>query len=189
MGLLDTLNFAFQNLKVSGLSKMRATQSQATKTKYIQAFHTITTMLSFLQSPSTQLASESGVIGSTPEHREELRILDALSALLIRQHEITAIVAKPYPGYGILQVFVSAVYPSIAEPSLQPHDKGFWSMFKNFTIAVNPREKKINGCTDSLLNSTSFLLIGDHQDQVPVELVTAANDNAPMLDIFLKSYW
>jgi hypothetical protein len=102
-------------------------------------------------------------------------------------------VARPYDGSN-LQVFASIAYSSNAEPLPQPDAEpgiqGFWNrVYNNYTVAVNPRDTRVNGHTDSLVNRTSLPYIGDHQDKLPGELVTAAEQNAPVLDIFLKNHW
>ena len=166
----------------------------STEAKDFLAFRTIITMLSCIQSSNTRLATNSGLgpLG-TGEHRTELRVLDALSAVLVRQHEVTAVVAKPYNGFE-LQVFVSVVYPDNTEPFFQSGaesgGQGILSRICNFTFAINSRNSKINGRTDSLINLTPLPLIGDHQEQAPEDLVTAAKGNATaVLDTFLKNHW
>src|SRR6266540_6892819 len=98
------------------------------------------TMLSHIQSPNNE-STNTGPIATVKEDRDELRVLDALSAMLSRQYEITAVLAKPYNGSN-LQVFASTTYPSNAEPLLQsgaePSTQSFWSRIWNFTAITNP---------------------------------------------------
>jgi hypothetical protein len=189
----EALSRALQ--KMSGSSNMPATSEKppepsqsTTKTQDLLAFRTIITMLSCIQSSNTRLATKAGPT-RTEKDRAELRVLDALSTVLIRRHEITAVVARPHDGINF-QVFASVAYPSNAEPLLQPDDKGLWSRICNFTVTTNPRVSKMHTRTDSLINLSSIPVIGDHQDQVPGELVTAAKENSTdVLNIFLKTHW
>ena len=77
----------------------------------------------------------------------------------MRQHEITAVVARPYDGSN-LQVFASIAYLSNTE---------------------------INGHINHLMNQTSLPYIGDHQDKLPIELVAAPRNK--VLNIYLKNHW
>lgn len=197
---MDTFNRAFQklsgrlNMQVTGTSETPPKPSH-TKAKDLLAFRTIITMLSSIQSPNIRLAAKTA-IGTTMDKnsRNALRVLDALSAVLIREHEITAVVAQPFNGLN-LQVFASVVYPSNAGPLFQPGSDGaepdsqsFWG--RVFTVAINPRNPGPKALKDnSLINVTSLPIIGDHLDNVPVELVNAAKVNASVLDMFLKTHW
>ena len=95
---------------------------------------------------------------------------DALSAVLIREHEVTAVVAH---------------YAETEASHGQSHYEQGWK----YTIAINPRSSKINGHTDSLMNSTPLPIFGDHQNEVPGELVNVAKEDGSVLDIFLKTHW
>jgi hypothetical protein len=86
-----------------------------TKTNDILAFCTIITLLSYIQSPNAE--QDKVAPTATSEEHEEMRVLDALAALLVRQHEITAVIAKPYDG-SILQVFASVMHSDNTKPSL-----------------------------------------------------------------------
>jgi hypothetical protein len=193
----DAITRVFE--KVSNRSMFESTKARkpprptSTKDEDLCAFRTIITMLSYLQSPTMRLTTkmEQPFI----EGRKELRVLDALSAVLIRQHEITAVVAQSTGGSN-LQVLASVTCPSSVDPLLppspgaEPDGQGLWDRIcANFTVAINPRESKINNNIDSLMNLTSLPVIGDHQDRVPKELVTAAQNNGPLLDVFLETCW
>jgi len=197
MGLWGAINRAVQ--KVSSRLNMpaidrtdKSLEPSPTKANDLLAFHTMITMLSHIQSPNNE-STNTGPIATVEEDRDELRVLDALSAMLSRQHEITAVLAKSY-NISNLQVFASTTYPSNSEPLLQPgaepSTQSFWSRIWNFTAVTNPRDTQVNGHTDSLMNQTPLPYIGDHQDKVPGELVTAAaTENSPLLNIFLENYW
>jgi hypothetical protein len=98
MDIWDVLDRGFQ--KVSDSSNVQAIDRTSdksqpsqptitdTKAKDLLAFRTITTLLSYIQSSNTELA-KTGPIGTVKGDRNELGVLDALSAILIRQHEIT----------------------------------------------------------------------------------------------------
>lgn len=202
MGLIDMIKNALQLAiqkasnysnrdKPEQASKSIASESESTKAKDLLAFRTIITMLSQIQSecPNSRFAT-TAPIGTAKDDRKTLRVLDALSTVLIREHEITAVVAHPYDGVK-LQVFASVIYPSKTEPSLlQPAaETGGQSIWDRFTVAVNPRVTKINNNDDSLVNSTSLPILDDHQDKVPGELVNAAKGNVSVLDIYLKTHW
>ena len=172
--------------KASGRSKATSEPSLITDTKTydLLAFNTVITMLTYFRAANNRLATHAP-IGTSQDDRRTLRVLDAFSAVLIREHEITAVVAKPYDGSN-LQVFASVIYPGNAEPPPQsgavPSESGLWD---RFIVGVNPRDNKINGCTDSLMNLTPFPIFGDYKDQVPQKLIDASN----VLDTFLQNYW
>jgi hypothetical protein len=162
------------------------------KAQDLLAFRTIITMLAYTQSHNGAATHRTGPTATDKGDRDALRLLDALSTVFTRQHEIIAVLAKPPYDGSALQVFASVVFSNRAEPLFQPGAKSgqdLWSQVCNFAVAMNTRNSKINGHTDSLMNSTSLPFIGDHQDKVPEVLVTAAKENAPVLDIFLKQYW
>jgi hypothetical protein len=138
-----------------------------------EAFRTITTILSYIHSPSRRFSSETGPIGDGYDDREALKVLDALSAVLIRDHEIVAVVAPPYNEF-------------LLQPGSDDQTRSLWGLF---WATLNPRTSKIYGNTDSLQNNTSLPLIGDYEDKVPINLITAAKENAPVLEVFLQSHW
>ena len=124
----------------------------------LSAFRTITTILSYIQSPKRSLSFETRSRGDGKD-REILKILDAFSAVFIRGHEILAVTAPPY-------------------------DVGF-----RLWATVNPRTTPIHNTIDSLMNFTSLPLIGEYEEKIPTNLITAAKENVPVLEIFLRSYW
>ena len=81
-------------------------------------------MLSFIQSTTGQLgctATMMAPLGTKQEDHRLLRILDALSTVLVRKHRVIAVMVKPYDGSDI-QVLASMVQPS-KEPLLQPSNE------------------------------------------------------------------
>jgi hypothetical protein len=102
-------------------------------------------------------------------------------------------VAQPYDGSN-LQVFALIAYLNDAEhflqPGAEPASQDFWSWAWNFTTTTNPRDTKVNGHTDSLMNQTSLPYIKDHQEKIPGDLVTAvAEQKVLVLNIFLENHW
>ena len=194
MGLWAAINRAYQRvssrLNMPAIDRTdKSPEPEPTKANDLLAFCTIITMLSHIQSPNNE-STNTGPIATVKEDRDELRVLDALSAMLSRQHEITAVLAKPYNGSN-LQVFASTTYPSNADPLLQPGaEPSFWSRVWAFTTVTNPCNTQVNGHTDSLMNQTPLPYIGDHKDKIPGELVAAAAaENISLLNIFLENHW
>jgi hypothetical protein len=171
--------------RAAGRSKATSEPSPITDTKtddLLVAFNTVITMLTYLRAANNRLANAP--IGTSKDDRRNLRVLDALSAVLIRENEITAVVAKRYDGLN-LQVFASVIYSVNAEPLPQSGavlESGVWDQF---IVGVNQRDDEINGHTDSLINLTPFPIFGDHKDQVPQDLIDASS----VLDTFLQTYW
>ena len=99
------------------LSKMQpkpSKHSPSTKAEDLLAFHMITIMLSFIQSTTGQLrstATTTAHLGTNQEDCRSLRILDALSTVLVRKHKVIAVMVKPYDGSDV-QFLASMVQPS-----------------------------------------------------------------------------
>ena len=88
--------------------------SPSTKAEDLLAFHMITIMLSFIQSTTGQLrstATTTAHLGTNQEDCRSLRILDALSTVLVRKHKVIAVMVKPYDGSDV-QFLASMVQPS-----------------------------------------------------------------------------
>ena len=161
--------------------------SPSTKAEDLLAFCTIITMLSFIQSTTGQLgctATMTAPLGTNREDCRSLRILDALSTVLVREHEVIAVMVKPYDGPDI-QVLASMVQPS-NENLLQPSNEYLLQsgansdsqsfmrqVLSNFTIAMNTCYDPIYKNKDSLMNSSTLPCIGDYEDKVPENLTAA----------------
>jgi hypothetical protein len=178
--------------KLLGLNS--SSENPPDKRTCLLAFRTIITMLSSIQSSNTRLDVEikARIIGTGDKDLGELKVLDALSAVLIRENETIAVVARPSScrdnDGSILQVFASVVNPINSKPLLQySANHSFWNLARSFIIAPNPRNAMTNNHTDSLMNSTLLPILGHPQAIVPVNLVTAEWDS--LLDIYLKTYW
>lgn len=150
-------------------------------------------MLSFIQSDNRSAAHTiTGPIATAKENRDELKVLDALTTLLIRGDEVVAVVAKPHEGSAwINQVIASVTHPSNTESTFQTKED-FGPFWNHFSIIPNSRKDKIHRQNDSLTNSTSFPLIRDHS--IPDQLITAhsgrGTPNGPrLLKVFLEAEW
>jgi hypothetical protein len=164
-------------------------------TQAILAFRTITTMLSTIQSP-TKIAST--VVQRLPnEQRRELRVLDALSAVAVRQHEIVAVTAKSYGGANV-EVLMSV---NILEPALNIYQhsgaQSTWNALRWFRITPNPRDsaKNLKDKIDSLTIKTSSsgkssMKLVDPSATVSLELSEAGKvSNDKLLATFLQTEW
>jgi hypothetical protein len=206
MKIVDILNRAIG--KVSGRfnesknpspsTTGNSSEPKFTKVDDLLAFRTIITMLSALGSHNTRLHGELSIDNTTTttDERVLLRLLDALSAVLVRRYEITAVVAHPYGGNDV-QVFVSVVHSNRTKSLLQPSQAGNRCL-RNHTVAINPRHTPVNSVVDSLMNSTSLPRLTADYGIIPQDLVDAANKseanrdkaiNSPVLEVFLKNHW
>ena len=75
-----------------------------TKTEALHAFHTITTMLSLIQ-------SKGSTAGNRPklgcQEKILLQLLDAFTAILVRNNGVIIVTAQPYDGSGKVEVLAS----------------------------------------------------------------------------------
>ena len=84
----------------------------------ILAFRTITTMLALIQCPTE--TSKIEPVQISKEEIKELRFLDALAALLIRDYEKVATMVEPYDGKSIQIISIVNLNnpgPAATEPS------------------------------------------------------------------------
>jgi hypothetical protein len=178
-----------------------------TKTERLKAFRTIITLLSKLDSPNGQPPDEKGAIATEDEDLKELRVLDALSTILIRKSEVTAVVAPRFDG-DQFQVFTSPIFTGNAKPSTNQSDSNtapdnyslqsgsntrggvqdFIARVYNFAVAPNPRLVPVHKKIDSLMNTTPLPLIQDCVVDVDENLVTAAQSDGLLIS-FLDTYW
>ena len=151
-------------------------------------------MLSVIQSTTGQLrhtATTMAPLGTKREDRRLLRILDALSTVLVRKHEVIAVMIKPYDRSDI-QVLASMVQPSnesLLQSGANSDSQSFmrW-MLSNFTVAMNTRHDPIYKNYDSLLNSSPLPCIGDYEDKVPEDLTAAVKSGVKVSDSVLRAY-
>lgn len=127
-----------------------------------------------------------GPISIKKDDGSMLRLLDALSSILVRTHEIAAAVAKPFSGYTF------EIFASVSD--VDENSEGIC----DFTVTMNPRETEINNNRDSLMNFTSLPIIGKYENEVAAELLAAANDlegnndlegHVPVLKAYLANLW
>lgn len=110
------------------------------KTQWLHAFRTITLMLSLIHSRKRNIDTN---IESNSNLRKELRPLDALAAIAIRQHGIAAAIAMRDDTSGTLEILTSSDSssshlpgPTIPQPS---SSASTMSQFLTFLLALNPR--------------------------------------------------
>ena len=120
-----------------------------------------------------------------------LRILDALSTVLVREPEVIAVVVKPYDGSDV-QVLASMVQPSnesLLQSGANSDSQSFLRrMLSNFTFAMNTCHDPIYKNNDSLLNSSPLLHIGDYEDKVPEDFTAAVKSGVKVSDSVLRAY-
>ena len=156
----------------------------------ILAFRTITMMLSMIQSPTTEIRVEE--IPKTDVERRQLRVLDALSAVAVRQHEIVAVMAKSYDGDG-LQVLASVnnLDPTLDITQHKESRQGGGPLRLKWWITPNPRPKaknpkdKVDSLTRTTLNKSVTLV--DPNLKISGYLSKAPPDK--LLDTFLQTEW
>jgi hypothetical protein len=118
-----------------------ASSPEATPSEGILAFRTITTMLALIQEGTT--FSDSKGRPST-EQRRELKLLNALSTVIVRNVEISAVVVKPDDGSGQLEVIACTHLTSLGEQltTSQPTTR-IGEYFWRFLATANPRHDKV----------------------------------------------
>jgi len=150
----------------------------------ILAFRTITTMLSLIQSP-TEITS-TGEKDLSKEQRDKLRVLDALSAVIVRQHEIAAVMAKPSNGDKIeVLASVNHLDPTFDIPQLSDSrlDRLRWLITPNPRDPLKNKKSKI----DSLTTRATSVTLVDTNTKISEKLSTADSDK--LLDTFLLNEW
>ena len=160
----------------------------------IYAFRSITTMLAHIHSPTVTTNSGERKHSSKDERRE-LRLLDALAAVAVREHEIVAAVAKGNAGSSI-QVLVSAnsVDPALNIPQ---HSNESWKGPVRWFITPNPRDRALrNNKTkpiDSLtrIRENTYMSVVDPSTDISQVFSTAtqASTSSDLLNAFLLTEW
>lgn len=174
--------------KSSGLAKSNTADSDVSEA--ILAFRTITTMLSLIQSPSK--VTNAGRNEPSALQRYDLRVLDALSAIVVREHEIAAVMAKPYDGTDV-QVFASveAFEPALTIPhQYQPSDSKdsiVWNPLNWFMVTPNPRSPKKNK-KDKIDSLTTWREVVKVVEPIP-DIAESDKKGEDLLDTFLKKQW
>ena len=178
-------------------SKMQCKPSEpspSTKAEDLLTFHMIIMMLSFIQSTTGQLghtAITMAPLGTDQEDRRSLRILDALSTVLVREHKVIAVMVKPY-NRSKVQVLASIVKPSnesLLQSGANSDSQSFMSqMLSNITIAMNTCYTPIYNNKDSMMNPSTLPCIGDYEDKVPEDLTAAVKSGVKVSDSVLRAY-
>ena len=138
----------------------------------ILAFRTITTMLSFFETPSNY----NPPIHKTKEEQDELRVLDALSALFVRQYEIVAVASE---NKGTSVQVIASLEPGLPpDPTLDP---------LRFVVSPNARAQppKRGYPADKFVTSLDISLVNP-DDDIPEELSANQGD---LLETFLRTQW
>ena len=127
-----------KNSPKGSTNSKNANLSAHSKDESILAFRTITTMLSLIQQPSETTKVEPVHIPKAK--RKELRVLDSLAALLVRNHEVVTVMTVPSNGNSIQ--IISVVNLNQSRPaltitpqpgmSLSPWNLEWW-------LSINPR--------------------------------------------------
>lgn len=167
--------------KIKKSSKKSANKSAPLADLYpgILAFRTITTLLALIQCPTESTQIEPVHI-SKPEGNE-LRVLDALAALLIRQHEKAAVMAKPFDGKSI-QVFavVNLNNPRPADTRAEPGFKAIrWlaSLNSRYSAPHFPETE------------ADAMQVVDPNDRVDETLLKHKDNPDKLLNTFILTQW
>ena len=157
----------------------------------ILAFRTITTMLSMIQSPTE--VTKTGQKDTSNAQRSQLRVLDALAAVIIREHGVAAVMAKSYDGDSI-QVLTSVnnLEPALTISQQQQHSEGHtgWNLnLVRWFVTPNPRSATKNPKVgmDSMTTQRKLIAIVDPDKGICNELSTAQRHK--LLDTYLQTEW
>jgi hypothetical protein len=161
--------------------------SLSDKTQLLLAFRTITLMLSLIHSSKriTNAKMES------TDLRRQLKPLDALAAIAIRQHGIAAAtVAKRNDKLGTLEVLAfsdsSCRLPGPADPqtsSPTSNTPGPWSQL--FLLALNPRRDRLINDDKEPPGQSSKIV--DPETEIPESLKYCKEPD--LLKTYLKEVW
>jgi hypothetical protein len=156
------------------------------KTQFLLAFRTITFMLSLIQSGKRVAKIK---IEPTPELKKELKPLDALAAIAIRQHGIAAAtVAMRNDASGTLQVLASSDSPSSGPTN--PQTSSSTSKIQEwlkiiFLLTLNPRnDRSINHDQEP---PDQLLKIVDPDTEIPESLRCCKESD--LLKTYLMDVW
>jgi hypothetical protein len=151
----------------------------------ILAFRTITTMLSYIQreTPSSRAKPRP----SDAAQRYELKILNALATLLVRENEVVAVVANPASHPGSIEVIVSprSMGPSVPLTTFQP---GLGDYFRQFLTTINPRHDG-SRLHDSLHPTTDGAAIVHSRDALLHQPEFAVLDGMALFKRYIEVLW
>jgi hypothetical protein len=119
---------------------LKSQASDDTSPKAHQAFASMATMLSAIQSTTTY--SDTDLRPFNAEDRQELRILNALATICVRQYEVVAVVANRGEGSGTLQVFACVRRGDHEKSPISPQPSGPSNSIWRFFVSPNPRRSE-----------------------------------------------
>lgn len=115
----------------------------------ILAFRTITTMLSLIQRPTVRLSFETEGVDVPESLRNDLRVLDSVAALLVREDEKVAVMAKELDGKSFPVICVinrndpgSTVPQTDTDSGAWPPARWIASLNSRFSKPVFPETKE-----------------------------------------------
>lgn len=152
----------------------------------ILAFRTITSMLSLIQPRIVKAGRDEGL---SKDELQELRVLDALSAVAVRQHEVVAVIAKSFSDHIEVVASVHNVNPATNIPKdTTPSKHPF-----RWLITPNPRNlsKNPKDPTDSLTRTTdsTMTLVNPSEKITEGLLVLSKASPENLLDDYLLNEW
>jgi hypothetical protein len=160
----------------------------------ILAFRTITFMLSLIQSP-TAIINPDGKEDLSKDQRYELKVLDSLAAVVVRQHEIVAVMAKSYNGSN-LEVVASVDNVDLAVNTPQhtvttqsPVDSDWTKKRLRWFITPNPRYPQKGMEKDSLRTSNPSMTLVNPNESISDELSNLKASPDALLNVFLATEW
>ena len=140
----------------------------------IYAFRTLTTMLSLLQSDME--TTNNDLQRGQEDLMKQLKVLDALASVVIREDGAAAVIANPVDGTGDIQVLISITQFGGQRIPRSNVMKGFRDFFTQKALD-NPAKSK----PPKILDLAT--LVDDR-------LVNAQNsDNTALLRIYLRYCW
>ena len=112
------------------------TSSLNTKTETLHAFCTITTMLLLIQSKRST-AGNQPKLGC--QEKILLQLLDAFTAVLVRNNGVITVTAWPYDGSGKVEILASYLGNGDSPTISQPRSSGpLMNLIRNVFISQNP---------------------------------------------------
>ena len=173
-----------KNRKVSSADSGSDHHDDLAKTRKgasILAFRTITTMLSNIQCPSETSTNVDPIRIQVPdEKRKELRVLDALAALLVREYEKVAVM-KSCDGKSIQVISVVNLNnpsPESAVTVLRRQPCRWLASLNSRTLSPKFPEK-----------DEDAMQVVDPDTRVPKALLEHQNDPPILLNTFLLTEW
>jgi hypothetical protein len=198
MGSMLNLKKSHPQLNKSSRQAKVDTKPNTAKDDALLAFRTITTMLSLIQSPKVN-NTEREVIPH--KQRRDLRVLDALSALIVREHEIVAVMANYNGAEVIASVSNMDIIHQHSESEMEKYSEGesksqtrnrTWNPFQYFTITPNPRNPDAKVAAwddvDSLTTRNEGMTVVNPYPKI-AEHYQPSMKGEDLLDLFLQSRW